>query len=248
MNKYETNVREDRPASRRASPYSDTPQEFLVTYTPIKSGVFNIYLFGVIEEASQFISAIEVMSAATELDEVHIHLSTDGGSMNATDTFLSAMAGCEAKVVCHSSGGTHSAGTIILLNADEFSLSENANFLIHNGAAGAGGKFSDFRAQSKHSVDYMEKVLRKTYKHFLSDDELDALVDGKDFWLNAEEFAMRYEMRNTALMEEYEARSLPPPPREQKATMEAALAESSKFSSADKPMVKAKKPRRAVAK
>lgn len=207
MNKYEINVRQDKipSAQKRAGFYSDSPQEFVVTYTPIKSGIFNLYLFGVIEEASQFIPAIEVLRAATEMDEVHIHLSTDGGSMDATDTFISAMSQCEAKVVCHSSGGTHSAGTIILLSADEFSLSENANFLIHNGGAGAGGKFSDFKAQSLHTVGYMERVLRKTYKHFLSEVELDALMDGKDFWLNAEEFAERYEQRNNALMEEFEA-------------------------------------------
>lgn len=207
MQKYQNDVRAAicPVTQKRASYYSEGSREFSVTYTPIKSGVFNIYLFGAIEEAAQFTSAIEVMSAATELDEVVIHLSTDGGSMDATDTFLSAMAHCDAKVVVKASGGVHSAGTIILLSADEFSLSENSNFLIHNGGAGAGGKFSDFKAQSLHTVGYMERVLRRTYKHFLTEVELDALMDGKDFWLNAEEFADRYEVRNNALQAEFEA-------------------------------------------
>ena len=30
-------------------------------------------------------------------------------------------------------------------------------------------------------------------------------MDGKDFWLDAEEFAERYEQRNTALLEEFNA-------------------------------------------
>lgn len=206
MNKYEINIRQDKTpsASKRAGFYSEVPQEFTVTYTPIKSGVFNIYLFGVIEEAAQFTSAIEVMAAASERDEVIIHLSTDGGSLDATDTFLASMAACEANVVIKASGGVHSAGTLILLHADEFYLSENCNFLLHNGGAGAGGKFSDFKAQSLHTVGYMERVLRKTYKHFLTEAELDALMDGKDYWLDSEEFAERFENRNIALQAEYE--------------------------------------------
>ena len=234
MNKYETNVRQEKiPTAKRAGFYSNEPQEFTVTYTPIKSGIFNVYIFGVIESALQFVNAIEVMSAATERDEVHIHLSTDGGSLDATDTFLASMSRCEGKVVCHSSGGTHSAGTIILLNADEFSLSENANFLIHNGGAGSGGKFSDFVAQSKHTIEYMERVLRKTYKHFLTNEELDALIEGKDFWLNAEEFAERYEIRNQALMEEFETAQ-----EQAEAATQAAIENASKPARAKKASAK----------
>ena len=187
---------------------SGAPSEFLVTYTPIKAGAYNVYLFGVIESATQFISAIEVMSNATELDSVMIHLSTDGGSMDATDTFITAMNRCEAKVVVNCSGGTHSAGTIILLNADEFCISEGANFLIHNGSCGAVGKFSDFVTQSKHTVAYMNRVLRKTYRHFLTPDEIEALIEGKDFWIDADEFTTRYEARNVALFAEFEAMQL----------------------------------------
>jgi len=229
MNKFEIDVRQDKPSAKRAGFYTEVPQEFTVTYTPIKSGTFNIYLFGPIEEAAQFMSAIEVLNSASELDEVIIHLSTDGGSMDATDTFLSAMHACEAKVHVKASGGVHSAGTIILLSADEFSLSENANFLIHNGGCGAGGKFSDFKAQSRHSVDYMERVLRKTYKHFLTPAELDLLMDGKDFWIDAEEFAERYEKRNEMLMAEFS---------EAEEAMAAALEQ---MTGAAKPAPKAKK-------
>lgn len=205
MNKYEVNLRQEKPTvvQKRASYCGESLVDFNVTYTPIKSGVFNIYVMGDIEESSQFISAIEVMAAATELDTVNIHLSSNGGSLDAADTFLAAMNRCEAKVVAYVSGGCHSAASIILLNADEFSLSENANFLLHCGSAGSGGKFSDFKAQSKHSIAYMERVLRRTYKHFLTDEELDQLIDGKDFWLDAEEFGERYEIRNQALMAEH---------------------------------------------
>jgi ATP-dependent protease ClpP protease subunit len=181
--------------SRRADYGMDTMAEFQVSYTPVRAGIFNIYLFGLIEDASQFIQAIEVLNAAGENDTVNIHLSTPGGSLDATDTFVSAMRNSAGSVAVHASGGVHSAGTIILLNSSEFYLSENFNCLIHNGSAGTGGKFSDFKTQNKHTERYMDTVLRRTYAGFLSPDEINALIDGKDFWFNAQEFVTRFDNR-----------------------------------------------------
>lgn len=211
MNKVTTTVN----AAKLSSPRGDAEyfssgamSEFLVTYTPIKAGVYNIYLFGEIESPNQFVSALEIMNNATPLDEVHLHLSTNGGCMDTTDTFITAMNRCEAKVVVSVTGSCMSAGTIILLNADEFCLSDNATFLLHNGSFGAGGKFSDVKAQTKHTVAYMEKILRKTYRHFLSELEIDQLIEGKDFWLDSTQFTERYEVRNNALYAEFEAMQL----------------------------------------
>lgn len=173
--------------------------DFQVSYTPVRSGIFNIYLFGVIEDANQFVAAIEVLQAAGENDVVVIHLSTDGGSLDATDTFITAMRDCEARIIVRATGGVHSAGSIILLNADEFILSENFNCLIHNGSTGSGGKYSDWKLQTRHTERYMERVMRKTYEGFLSDEEIEDLLAGKDMWLDAKEFGERWEKRNELL-------------------------------------------------
>lgn len=169
---------------------------FPVSYVPVRSGIFNIYLFGPIFDASQFIPAIEVLNAASENDQVVIHLSTPGGNLDATDTLLAAMRECDARIIVKATGGVHSAGSIILLHADEFTLSENFNCLIHNGSLGTGGTFSEWREANKHRERYMESVMRSTYKGFLTDDEIEELLEGKDFWLDADEFIRRYEARN----------------------------------------------------
>lgn len=141
MNKFEIDMRGDKKPVHKpvAGYFSDYEAPFDVTYTPIRAGVFNIYLFDVIQSARQFIYAIEALQAAGENDLVIIHLSTDGGSLDATDTFLTAMRDCPARIVVNASGGVHSAGTVILLEADEFTLSKNFNALLHNGACGSGG-------------------------------------------------------------------------------------------------------------
>lgn len=197
-------------------------EDFAVTYAPVQAGIFNIYLFGMIEHASQFIGAIEVLNAASERDVVIIHLSTPGGSLDATDTFLAAMHECEARVIVRASGGVHSAGSVILLHADEFTLSENFNCLIHNGSTGAFGDFNKFVSSAKHSQEYMETVMRATYAGFLTEDELDQMIEGKDFWLGPEEFSERHDARNEFLkalceeLAEEAAETAPKPKRTRK--------------------------------
>jgi ATP-dependent protease ClpP protease subunit len=200
MNITTGNIRSDLGNTDSRPPYAGwhygASEPFRVTYTPVNAGIFNIYLFGEIEDATQFINAIEVLQQATEKDVVVIHLSTNGGSLDATDTFLTAMDESEALVVVKATGGVHSAGTVILLHADEFQLSENFNALIHNGSCGSGGKFSDFVAQSIHNVKYMHTVMFKTYRGFLTDQEIMQLLEGKDFWIDSAEFIRRHELRN----------------------------------------------------
>lgn len=176
--------------------------EFPVTYTPIRSGIFKLYLNGPIYDPNQFVGHMEAFEAAGEDDEVHIYLTTPGGSMDATDTFLNAMHACKARVVIHASGGCHSCGSIILLHANEFTLSENFNALIHNGSTGAGGDLNKFKASAKHSAEYMERVMRRTYEGFLTPYELDAMIEGKDFWMDGAEWMRRHEVR----MQHYRAK------------------------------------------
>lgn len=208
MNKFELDIRSDRRPKGLEKPqsnyYGEFAQEFQVTYTPVRSGIFNIWLFGGIYCATQFIYAIEALQAASENDVVYINLSTDGGSLDATDTFLMAMQECEAKIVIKASGGVHSAGTVILMHADEFILSENFNALVHNGSVGPGGKFSDWVSASKHTKEYMETVMRNTYAGFLTETEIDNLLAGHDYWFGPEEFVQRFESRVAYMEEQHE--------------------------------------------
>lgn len=185
------------PQSGWRYPYH--PDAYQVSYKPANAGIFNMYLYGPIEDAEQFVPAIEALDQAGEYDVFRIYLSTDGGSLDATDTFLDALRRTAARVIVFASGGVHSAGTVILLHADEFYLSDNFNALIHNGGCGSGGKFSDFKAHAEHNVKYMEHVMRSTYAGFLDDDEIDALLAGKDYWLDGDQFLERAKKRGEYL-------------------------------------------------
>lgn len=186
-----------KQSEKKTAQYSQSPyEEFSITYSPVKAGTYNIYLYGLIESAQQFVGAVEVLGAANDNDTVVIHLSTDGGSLEATDTLIQAMKESEAHIVVKCSGGVYSAGTLIVLEADEFTLSENASFLIHNGSCGSGGKYSDYILHTEHNKKYFERVMKSSYLGFLTEAEILDLMKGVDIWLDSESFAKRYQTRN----------------------------------------------------
>lgn len=202
----QVNRRRGVPAEAFSRRFFGRGNEFEVLYSPSSSGTYNIFLDGEIEEASQFREAVAALDDAGENDTVRIHLSTNGGCVDTTDTFIAAMRRCRGRVVVEATGGVHSAGTIILLNAPEFRLSENFNALIHNGSFGVYGKTSDAKAQFAFQSQYMDRLAKTTYRGFLTTEEIDQLIAGKDFWLDSSEWIARYRKRQELLKAEAIAR------------------------------------------
>ena len=164
-----------------------------------------IFLYGPIESAFDFAEAIETLARCDEGDTVTIHLSSPGGCVSAVDALLHAIKTAQdngVNVHAVASGLTASAATFVLLECSSFELSDGFHALIHNGSLGDGGSYNQFRASTTFYLKYMEERLRDVYKHFLTDEELDQVMDGKDIWLSPQDWIERYQKRNEAYLAE----------------------------------------------
>lgn len=218
-------------------PRFDEPKEFFVSAEPC-SIAWKIKVDGEIADVSQFNSAVEVLGRAKEDDKVIIYLQSPGGSLDATDSILHAMRNCEAPIHIVATGNCSSAATFILLESDSFELSDNFNALLHCGSVGAGGNTNEFRKSAVFYSGYMEKTLRKNYEGFLSEKELDDMLNGQDIWLDAQAWCDRFVQRMEyfkAKADQYQA---------EVKRLENELAESSKFTPADKPKRPVGRPRK----
>ena len=63
-------------------------------------------------------------------------------------------------------------------------------------AFGDGGSYNQFRASSMFHLKYMEDRLREVYANFLSPEEIEEVLDGKDIWLSPDDWIERYQKRN----------------------------------------------------
>lgn len=160
---------------------------------------YSIFLYGTTSSAFDFAEAINAIENADEHDQITIYLSGGGGCVSSTDAFLHAINTAQergVRVHCVASGMVASAHTFIILACSSYECAEGVHFLIHNGSLGDGGSYNQFKASSQFFLKYMETRFREVYRNFLTSDELDDVLEGKDLWMTGSEFTERYEKRN----------------------------------------------------
>ena len=83
--------------SRAGSSYG-LPMPFSVTAFAKSKMIYQIHLFGDIEDTTQFSDAISAFNLANEDDEVTVLVNSNGGSISASQSFISEMQACKAPV------------------------------------------------------------------------------------------------------------------------------------------------------
>lgn len=194
----------------RAGYNDDSYGGFEVSFVPNKSGTFYIDILRPILSADMFSDAIQVLNLADEDSDIIINLQTPGGELDATDRFIHALRRTKANVHMIASGTVASAGTLILLEAASFELTENMSALLHCGSLGHGGNYNEYVAAAKFYPVWMGKLLRNSYEGFLSEEEIEKMLGGGDIYLTAQEWMERAEMRNEYFKAKYEAMNAPP--------------------------------------
>lgn len=187
--------KQDLTKNASCSEFENTVEPFLVMYQPAKAGTFKVKIHSGIYSPDQFIYAIQALESADEQNDVEISLQCPGGSLDATDLLIHAMRKCEGHIHIVASGNCSSAASLILLEADSFELTQNFSSTIHCGSLGYGGNFNEYRQQTVFSNKFMERVMRQSYEGFLSTQEIDAMLDGKDIILDAEQWCERAQNR-----------------------------------------------------
>ena len=179
--------------------------EYYVGFVPHRSGTWIIELDEVMTDVRQFSGAIQALRNATENDDIEINLQSCGGSVDAGDAFIHALRKCVAPIHIIATGNVSSMATFVLLEADSFELSEGFSALIHCGGVRDGGTTNEFRASAMFHLDSMERLMRRGYYGFLTEQEITDVINGKDMWLNASQWIERALHRSEVFKAENEA-------------------------------------------
>jgi len=163
---------------------------------------FPIFVHESIESPTDVVPIVDTLRQLEEGDNVTMYVSGVGGCVSSVDLLIHEMQSAQARGVsihCVCTGLLASAFSFIPLYADSFELSEGFHALLHAGSAGMSGTIPEFKASSAFTIKYMESRLRSVYKHFLSEKELDDMLEGKDLWLDASAWIDRFQKRNEYL-------------------------------------------------
>jgi ATP-dependent protease ClpP protease subunit len=155
-------------------------------------------------DVKQFENIVHILENASKGDTLEIKLSTNGGALHSILPLLAAMKNTEAQVFVHAVSDVASAGTMIMMAADDVLVNEYCTIMMHQISFGTMGTGSSIESHVTHTMKSSKTLLQDLYKNFFTDDEIEQMLSGRDFWLGKEEFDERYDNRSAIRQEEME--------------------------------------------
>jgi len=175
-------------------------------FTKNTSNVYEFYLSGEIEDASEYSEWFDIIRNARVGDVVKIYINSCGGDLYTALQFLRVLSESSAHVITSVEGACMSAATMIFLHGDEFEVTPHSLFMFHNYSAGVFGKGGEMFDQLQFERSWSENFLRDVYHDFLTPDEIKSMLDNKDIWLTSEQVLARIDLvlAKVAVQEELE--------------------------------------------
>lgn len=207
MNKYHSQLPEFKIATPmpRVKPPKNMNVTDLAFQVPMQTGGIisrpstfehTIYIDEELVSPSEWRQELETIRCAQEGDYIHLRINSAGGSDVVMGAFVKAIAETQAHVVGHIEHMCCSAATIIFLACHSYVVSDDCEFMVHTASLGYGGKQNNFYEFSTFNNKANERLMKKYYKDFLTEDEISQALKGADFWFDSEEVIKRLENRD----------------------------------------------------
>lgn len=174
----------------------------------VKETVFNTYdykLFGEITEVDDYFDLIDALNYASPDDEFIIRIHSGGGLLGTADVIINAIQNTQARVHGHIESLCGSAATIIFLNCHSYSISPRSEFFVHTASSATIGKEHENYASIMFDRKRVHKMVRDAYEGLLTDQEIDNVLKGQDYYFDAEELGERLEKFTEFQKKKFEA-------------------------------------------
>lgn len=153
------------------------------------------YLSGTIESADEYIEWFDIIRNSSDTDIIKIYINSYGGDLFTAIQFMRVLRETQAAIVVSVEGACMSAATMIFLCADQIEVSEHSMFMFHNYSGGTFGKGGEMLDQLMHERAWSEKMLRDVYSDFLTEKEIESMLNNKDIWMDGHEVVKRLEKK-----------------------------------------------------
>ena len=173
------------------------------------SNVHEFYLCGTIEKPEEYIEWFDVIRHSSENDVIKIYINSEGGNLFTAIQFMRVLSETQATVWISVEGACMSAATMIMLCGDAYEISPHSMFMFHNYSGGTVGKGGEMYDNIVYERKWSERLLNEVYADFLTQDEIEWMLNNKDLWMDGEEILGRlkekvakYETQTVEIAEE----------------------------------------------
>ena len=176
---------------------NNKPNSVWEKYVPIIADkdetTFDVFLHDSISVPSEYNELIYILRYATKGTVINININNGGGHIDSAFAIRDAILKSNARVIGHLSGTVASAATVISLSCDEIVVSPYLSFMVHNYSAGIQGKGHELKAYQTFLDKELDRAFRDIYAGFFTAEEMESIIEGKDFWINDREVMERWE-------------------------------------------------------
>ena len=165
--------------------------------TPNHGVHYSVNVSQVFGSPHSFDEVIHLLSVATPEDIINFNINSNGGDFYSLVALRNAIRQTEAQVYMNLLGMAASAGSALFLeNADGYKIHEDSCMMIHSMQCGTGYTDANTIAtRAEHNKKINERFVRNTYKDFLTEDEIESVLNSKEIYLEDFEIRERLEKR-----------------------------------------------------
>ena len=165
--------------------------------TPNHGVHYSVNVSQVFGSPHSFDEVIHLLTVATPEDIISFNINSNGGDFYSLVALRNAIRQTEAQVYMNLLGMAASAGSALFLeNADGYKIHEDSCMMIHSMQCGTGYTDANTIAtRAEHNKKINERFVRNTYKDFLTEDEIESVLNSKEIYLEDFEIRQRLEKR-----------------------------------------------------
>lgn len=153
--------------------------------------IIDFYLLGEIEDPADYIDFFRAVRDAKQEDTVQLHINCYGGDLTTAFNIIDVLKQSAANINVFVEGNCASAASMIMLAGDNWEINPHSTVMIHAWSGYVIGKWNEQQAQFHFDETWLNNSFKEIYKGFLSDEEIEDVLRGKDLYLNADEVVER---------------------------------------------------------
>lgn len=157
--------------------------------------VYTINFFHDFDDPRYYLTYFKVLEEAHEEDDIIFYFNSPGGSIETLNLFLNALRRCKSKNVLARVNYAASAAALLALYCDNIEFNLNATLMLHTWSGIRYGKGQEIESDFVHSKKNYESMLKYICKKILTEEEIEQLLNGKDFYFDGEEAVKRLKAR-----------------------------------------------------
>ena len=155
------------------------------------------YICGELKEPQYYTELFYTLRTAGDTDLIYLHLNSPGGDFNTGLQIINNIAASSARVVTILEARAYSMAALIFLSGDELIVHDNCQIMFHTYSGIFAGKSNEQQAEIAAVGRWFEKVMRRICTPFLTDDEVNLILKGADYWIDSDDITRRLSRKTT---------------------------------------------------